>query len=158
MICERCGEGLEVGDWPFCPHGRTGNFTNFRDEIPGGIVCENYGRDPIRFDSHSERRAYMELAGLYEKEKFCPFPGTDKDPMGVQNPAGYVDAKTLENGAILMTRGTGAKDVDPVESGLVRGQFNITGTDKDALAVAQGGDKYRQARVGRRLSGNQDGT
>lgn len=22
MICEKCERALEVGDWPFCPHGR----------------------------------------------------------------------------------------------------------------------------------------
>lgn len=106
-ICTVCGLPLQVGEFPCVltpkPHGR-GAFTNFKDDIPGGLVVENYGPHPIRFDSHSERRAYMKAHGLREKERFSPMPGTDKDPQGIPNPAGYVDAYTLENARILLSR------------------------------------------------------
>src|SRR5438876_8155268 len=92
--CDTCGQILSVGQWPMCPH-EYGSHSPFRDEIPGGIVVENYGPKPIRFDSHSERRAYMKAHGLSEKEHWAPFPGTDKDPMGIPNPAGYMDPYTL---------------------------------------------------------------
>lgn len=104
MTCDKCGVEIEVSDWPFCPHGRA-NSSIVRDEIPGGIVCENYGPEPIRFFSHSERRRYMKANGLVEKEKWCPLPGTDKDPQGIPNPAGYMDPQTLENARILLSRG-----------------------------------------------------
>lgn len=91
-----------------------------RDEIPGGIICENYGPEPIRFDSHSERRTYMKAHGLREKEKFSPLPGTDKDPQGIPNPAGYVDAQTLKNAAELICRNGQKPAFDGVASGVLR--------------------------------------
>lgn len=149
--CDTCGALLEVGQFPFCPHGQGANNIE-RDEIPGGIVLENYGKHPIRFDSHSERRRYMANHDLHEKEKFSPFPGTDRDPMGIPNPKGYVDPVTLENGRILIDRQQGAKtkDWDPVEAGVLRGQFSGTLTERDAKAVAAG-DTGRMSRLGRRV-------
>lgn len=148
-LCPKCNHYIEVGDWPFCPHGRTGNFTTFRDDIPGGMELENYGPVPIKFYSHSARRDYMKRHGLVEKEKFCPFPGTDKDPQGIPNPAGYMDAKTLENAKVLLSRGSQKKDEDTTEGVIVK-EFNITGTEKDAIAVQQG-DTKRSSRIGRRI-------
>jgi hypothetical protein len=111
-ICEKCGETLTFESWPFCPHPvmTTKSVMITRDEIPGGIVLENYGPHPIRFDSHTERRKYMEAHGLREKERFSPLPGTDKDPQGIPNPAGYMDPYTLENARILLER-AGQKSV-----------------------------------------------
>ena len=154
MICERCGLELEVGDWPFCgkdnKHGRKGTFayTNFRDEYPGGITLENYGAKPVTFYSESERRAYMAKQGLEQREKWAPFPGTDRDPMGVQDSRKYQDPYTLENGRILMLRAAGCKD-DSVE-GVIGGTYSGSLTERDAVAVSEG-DKVRQARLGRRL-------
>ncbi len=104
--CTRCGSAVGPGEYPFCPHGRVDAAMIVRDEIPGGIVCENYGPEPIRFYSHSERRKYMAAHGLIEKERFSPMPGTDKDPAGIPNPAGYVDPQTLENARVLLSRGS----------------------------------------------------
>ncbi len=107
-VCQGCGAELLVGEWPFCPHGRTGNYTAAHDEIPGGIVVENYGPHPIRFYSHSERRAYMRKHGLQERETFAPIPGTDKDPAGIPNPAGYIDEYTMRGKIELLLRAQGA--------------------------------------------------
>jgi hypothetical protein len=104
-ICEKCRKPILDGDWPFCPHPKAGSSMIQQDEIPGGVIVENYGPHPIRFDSHSERRAYMKAHGLQEKEKFCPSPGTDIDPQGIPNPAGYVDDMTMRNRAELFLRG-----------------------------------------------------
>jgi hypothetical protein len=104
-ICEVCGIEILPNHWPFCPHPATKTSMIARDEIPGGVVVENYGPHPIRFDSHSERRAYMKVHGLQEKETFCPSPGTDKDPQGIPNPEGYVDDVTMENRKALFLRG-----------------------------------------------------
>lgn len=141
-----------MGDHPFCPHGQS-HTAHFRDEIPGGVILENYGKEPMRFDSHSERKRWMGTHGLQEKEKWAPFPGTDKDPAGIPNPLGYVDPQTLANAKALICRNGGGKtEDDPVKSGLITGQFNLTGTGRDALAVATG-EPHRSARVGRRTHG-----
>lgn len=150
VSCDRCGQPLNVGDYPFCPHGH-GTGAVFQDGIPGGIVVENYGPTPIRFDSHSDRRRYMKEHGLQEKEKFCPLPGTSKDPQGIPNPAGYLDAKTLENAKDLICRnGQSAPEFDGVESGVLDGFFSGSITERDAIRVGDG-DHNRSARLGRRI-------
>jgi hypothetical protein len=123
----------------------------FRDEIPGGITLENYGPKPMTFYTHSERRAYMASQGLHEMEKCCPFPGTDKDPQGIPNPKGYVDAYTLAAGAALICRnGAQEPEFDGAASGVLGESFNLTGTERDAIAVARG-DTGRSSRIGRRI-------
>lgn len=147
-ICEKCGVGIRLGDHPFCPHGHS-NTAHFRDEIPGGVVLENYGPEPMRFDSHSERKRWMGTHGLQEREKWAPFPGTDRDPAGIANPKGYMDEQTRENARILLSRnGRATKEPDiPVR------EFNMTVTGRDAAAVVAG-DPRRSARVGRRTHGS----
>lgn len=151
-VCGKCGLLLQGDQWPFCPHPSAGSPMIIGDEIPGGIVVENYGPHPIRFDSYSAMETYRKANGLQLKEKFCPMPGTDIDPQGIPNPAGYMDPQTLENGKILMLRQQGApaeEEWDARKSGLLVGEFNIVGTDRDAKAFASG-DPRRQARIGRR--------
>lgn len=153
-ICDRCGQPLNVGEYPFCPHGHGGSNIA-RDEIPGGIVVENYGPKPIRFDSHSDRRAYMKANGLQEREKFAPLPGTDKDPQGIPNPRGYVDQQTMENAKTLILRAQGAlKEPEIDTSRVIQGQFNLPITGRDARAVIDGDNLRRAARVGRRSDAN----
>lgn len=153
-ICEKCGQELQIGDYPFCPHGSTKSFIN-RDEIPGGVWLENYGPEPIKVYSHSERRRIMAERGLYEKEKFCPMPGTDKDPQGIPNPRGYMDPYTLENGRILIERQqlSGHKteefDGSTVLTDVQVGHI----TEADAVAVSHPqGDRRRQSRFHRRMT------
>jgi hypothetical protein len=129
--------------------------TSFRDDIPGGITLENYGKDPVTFYSHTERRAYMQKHGLFEKEKFCPFPGTDKDPQGIPNPKGYIDPYTLENARILVERqqlaGGKKEEFDPstVLTHLQTG--DISEADVVAISHPQG-DRRRQSRFHRRMT------
>lgn len=151
--CPQCGRELQIADWPFCPHKRTGGYANFRDEIPGGLVCENYGPHPVTFYSHSERRRYMKQQGLVERETFAPFPGTDKDPQGIPNPKGYVDPQTLENARVLVSRnGRGDSDLD--ESGkMVGATYSGFVSKRDAVAIADG-DATRQSRLHRRIDGS----
>lgn len=136
VICEKCLKILMIGDFPFCrgdgQHSQQSAAIT-QDGIPGGIICENYGPHPIRFDSHSERRRYMESHGLREKETFCPTPGTDIDPQGIPNPAGFADPQTLANAAALICRNGQSSDFDAVESGVMR---NLTAeTVADAQRV-----------------------
>lgn len=65
MICDRCRTVVLIGDWPFCPHGR-GTYTAIPDDIPGGLVIENLGPDPITVYSHTQRRRIMCDRGLRE--------------------------------------------------------------------------------------------
>lgn len=154
VYCEKCLKVIEPGAWPFCPHPLTRHATAIAtDDIPGGMVLENYGPHPITVYSHTERRRIMAEAGLELKEKFCPMPGTDIDPAGVMNPKGYVDAQTLANGAELICRQQLAgnpKDFDAVRDGVIRNLFSGVMTERDARAVGEG-DPRRSARLGRRI-------
>lgn len=138
VFCDRCGKLLGVGEYPFCPHGFQATAIT-TDEIPGGVLLENYGPTPVRVYSHTERRKLMEKQGLREKETFCPTPGSDIDPAGIPNPAGYSDPQTLANAAALICR-NGARDtpfdpesVMPITTGHM--------SDRDALRVTLTGEK-----------------
>lgn len=57
MTCERCGHALQVGEFPFCPHG-FGSGVVVADDIPGGVeirhgLCNSDGT-PRRYYSKSE--------------------------------------------------------------------------------------------------------
>lgn len=109
--CEKCGRALEIGDFPFCPHGRSA-LASFRDDIPGGMVLHNYGPTPVTVYSHTERKKLLQRVQfdktnhlpytLHEKETYAPLPGTARDPSGIPNPNGYRD---LSAGAILARNG-----------------------------------------------------
>lgn len=164
LVCKNCGNPTRTviyqksGDG-FCPdcHRLATESEHssavFRDDIPGGIVVENYGPHPIRFDSHSERRHYMAEHGLREREKFSPMPGTDIDPQGIPNPKGYLDPYTLESAAILLSR-NGRKASEEDAPSLIHSTFTGQMEHRDAVAVAEGGDKARQSRMHRRTDGH----
>src|SRR5688572_24652232 len=108
-VCDRCYRMLlrpeehGVGLCPFEPR-RALDVAIRTDDIPGGEVCENYGHDLVKFYSETERKRYMEAHGLSIKEKFCPTPGTDRDPTGRTNPARYIDPYTMEAAKALLSR------------------------------------------------------
>lgn len=132
--CSKCGHKMESGDFPFCPHGVGGLNGRIHDDIPGGVIVENYGPDPIRFDSHTDRRKYMAVHGLREKEKFSPMPGTGKDPAGIPNPAGYMDPQTLLNAAALICRNGAQVEFDGVRDGVMTiesGHKTIAGLEEE---------------------------
>lgn len=78
MYCDECGVELEIGDYPFCPHGRGAQAVK-RDEIPGGQIFENGFDVPTRFDSHSAHERALAQRG-YEvraknagpEDRICP--------------------------------------------------------------------------------------
>jgi len=150
-VCEICHRIILKGMWPFCPHPGAGSPMIIGDEIPGGIVVENYGPHPIRFDSYSAMARYREAHGLQLLDKFCPAPGTDKDPQGIPNPAGYMDKQTLENARVLVSRQAEpkAREWEGVEAGVLRDIQVGTLTQRDAEAIASG-DARRQSRFARR--------
>lgn len=134
--CEKCGEPLEIGDFPFCPHGKAGGGA-LRDEIVGGITLENYGPHPITVYSHSERRRIMKERGLVEKDTFVAAPGTDKSPIGTVR-WDACDAYTLEAARVLVSRGKVAVQSENVDH-LVPVRINeVVETDKEAVLIVRG--------------------
>lgn len=87
MLCERCGQTLRTGDWPFCRAGRghepflATNLLVIDDSLPGGMVIENMGPTPLTFYSKSDYRREMKARGLINKVEHVGVPGTDKSPM-----------------------------------------------------------------------------
>lgn len=74
------------------------------DDIPGGMLLENLGPHPVRVYSHTERRRLMQERGLEEYIRHTPVPGTDKSPHTTDWSKGSIDAKTMENAAVLVAR------------------------------------------------------
>lgn len=63
--CDRCNAELAVGDWPFCPHGRTANYGIQTDESwIGGKTFENMAPTPLTFHSRQAWRAKMKELGI----------------------------------------------------------------------------------------------
>lgn len=151
-LCPDCGVELQIGDYPFCPHGRYQGAAQ-TDSIPGGLWLENGFKEPVKVYSYSEMHQKHAEAGVTIKEKFCPMPGTDIDPAGIPNPAGYKDPYTLAAGAALIMRNGGAreKEWDGVEAGVLRDVQVGHITERDAKAIAEG-DRQRQSRFHRRTS------
>lgn len=63
MTCEKCGKTLEVGAWPFCPHGHA-RMQIIPDDVPGGFTVENGFDQPTTFYSRSEHRKALDARGL----------------------------------------------------------------------------------------------
>jgi hypothetical protein len=68
--CECCGEAIEIGQWPFCPHERGGNAV-VPDDIPGGQWFENGFDTPQKFYSHSAHRAALAANGCEIRAKWA---------------------------------------------------------------------------------------
>jgi len=70
MTCEKCGQTLVIGDYPFCPHGQTGVGV-IADEVPGGFTVENGFDAPTTFYSHSAHRKALAERGLEIKVRWA---------------------------------------------------------------------------------------
>jgi len=107
--CDTCGRDLAVGDWPYCPHGR-GMFFAEQDEIPGGQVFENGFDTPQVFYSHSEHRRAL-------KERGCQIAAKWAGPLDrhLINWAAGMDAQTLENARVLVSRGVRVDAPEPFQ-------------------------------------------
>lgn len=117
MTCEVCGlESLRkiyVGAVGMCPSCHAGTKASndahaiITDDIPGGQIIENLGHEPMTFYSKKAILAEADRRGLRLRDKWAG-PG-DKY---MTNPAAYIDAQTLENARVLVTRGSStAEDV-----------------------------------------------
>ena len=79
MICEKCGQPLQIGEWPFCPHGMPlHGLKQLGDEIDEWN--ENVGPEPVHFTSRAERARYLKEHGLIEFVRHVGTPGSDKSP------------------------------------------------------------------------------
>jgi len=88
MECEKCGKELQVGDFPFCPHGM-GSGRVVQDSIEGGVLIEhglcNPDGTPKRYYSKSEIAAEAKRRGLVNWVEHIPYDkGTDKSPHTVR--------------------------------------------------------------------------
>lgn len=81
-VCEKCGQVINPGAFPFCPHGQKSEvaFGVKGDEYPGGIWIENLGPKPVKVYSETERRMIMKKRGLVEFVRHTGVPGSDKSP------------------------------------------------------------------------------
>ena len=78
--CDQCGQAVEVGAWPWCPHG-VPSFNVQDDSIPGGRVIENLTPQPKRYYSKSEIKRQANALGVEQHVKHVPaHAGTDKSP------------------------------------------------------------------------------
>jgi len=95
---------LSVGDWPFCPHG-SARVNIQRDDVPGGFVIENAWREPRKFYSQSEYEKALAADGMELRPHYVP---------GSKHLSNWatMDPQTLENGRILVSRQSAAKN-DP---------------------------------------------
>lgn len=98
-FCQICGHHYGIGDWPFCPHGST-SYSVIGDEIPGGQVIENLGDTSITFYSKKAIRDEANRRGLRIRDQWAGLH--DKY---LSNWAAGIDAKTLEDKRILLSRG-----------------------------------------------------
>jgi hypothetical protein len=85
MTCEKCQAILEIGDWPFCPHGK-GNSNVIPDDIPGGVwirhgICNEDG-SPRKYYSRSAMEKEAKRRGLvrWVEHVTNPQSGSDKSP------------------------------------------------------------------------------
>lgn len=95
--CARCGATLQIADYPFCPHGRSA-LAAHGDDIPGGMYFENGLPEGRYFYSHQEHEAAVRANGCEIAPHWVP---NDKH---LVNWAAGIDAKTLENARVLLSR------------------------------------------------------
>jgi hypothetical protein len=83
MICE-CGKELQVGEWPFCPHGfpeRAGGAAMIDDQLAGGArYFENLGPEKVWVESKSQLRDELRARGLRDNVRHVGLPGSDQSP------------------------------------------------------------------------------
>lgn len=101
-MCQECGNTFDIGDWPFCPHGK-GAHAIQPDDVPGGFVAENGFEVPTRFYSRKAHQEALAARGLEIRAKWAG--PTDRHLKRWDAPS----AKTLADAKILLERGTQAR-------------------------------------------------
>lgn len=70
MVCEGCGNPIEVGSWPYCPHGRARTSVQ-QDTVEGGFWVENGFDRPTYFDSKKAHRDALAARGMEIRAKWA---------------------------------------------------------------------------------------
>lgn len=78
--CEKCGAVVDVGEWPWCPHGVGGRYSVIPDDYGKDIVNEHMGHEPVVYRTRSERKRLMAERGLTEFVRHVGEQGSDKSP------------------------------------------------------------------------------
>ena len=106
-ICEKCGEALDIGRWPFCPHQAVGSAAVIGDEYPGGKTFEHLDHRPVTVYSKTELHREMDKRHVRFTDRYHPNDGPDWRQA--------IDAQTLANATALVSRGArgSAEEEDP---------------------------------------------
>jgi hypothetical protein len=80
LTCDRCGVEIQIGDFPFCPHGAMRAGRGADVTWPGGRTFENLGDRPVTFYSPTEQARYLKAHGIESVVRHAPVPGSDKSP------------------------------------------------------------------------------
>lgn len=98
MTCEACGKTLQIGEYPFCPHGFT-NLAVHPDDLIGGFWQENFGDQPEYFTSKKAMLQRADELGLRQVSD------------GDRKKGGFtVTAKMLADAKALLERGGALAD------------------------------------------------
>ena len=62
--CEKCGQPVEVGEWPFCPHGFGANWT----EKTYPFVTQHFNGQPVEVTSRAHEKALMQQYGVTKRD------------------------------------------------------------------------------------------
>jgi hypothetical protein len=125
MTCEACGRTVVIGSWPYCPHERGGSAV-IADDVPGGFTVENGFDSPRTFYSKSEHIKALAAEGKEIRAKWAG--PLDKHMTRWDAPS----AKTLADAAVLLSRGTEARQSAREQMAALKAQFPITVTEVKA--------------------------
>jgi len=64
MTCDECGREIELGQWPFCPHGTVREYHPF---IP--FWDNHIAEEPVYIESDRHREKLMRQGGLAVRER-----------------------------------------------------------------------------------------
>lgn len=79
MVCEKCNEEINIGDWPFCPHGKV-SYVVIGDECDVWIrhgLCNDDG-SPRHYTSKEAMRRDAKAKGLVNIVEHVSSPESDK--------------------------------------------------------------------------------
>jgi hypothetical protein len=67
MICDKCGNDYDIGDWIFCPHGSIRERRPFK-----GWVDENISDSPVEITSLSQWNRMMKANNMELRDGLRP--------------------------------------------------------------------------------------
>lgn len=89
-----------IGEWPYCPHGQAHSAIQTNEAFIGGLTIENLGDQPVTVYSREELARAMRAANVEQHIHYVP------GDRFLTNWAAGIDAQTLDNARVLLTRGS----------------------------------------------------